>query len=150
MSGFVASIVRQLKRAIAERLETVISVTDEAELADLTFKEINEAEKSPRRYLPAASILLGFVDAQEYATGGIDQAQWRFIVRLYFDLTTGDKAQDEYEELLPEVLRAFRHDVTLGGKCDNTRIQDGGDPIFSRGTKMLVKTLYIIPETEED
>lgn len=148
MEPLVKSRPREMKDQMVNILQEVMPITTEANIAGLRFAELNKAEQRPEVSLPGISIMLAFGDPQEWSTE-FYLVKWRFTVRMYFDLSLGNEAQYQYEEMFPEVIDAFMNNSDLNGTCDKLRLVDSGDPVFATGVNLLIKTIYVIPENEE-
>lgn len=155
MNGDTVSSPRKIKRALQDVLTGVTAIIPVEEAFESTDQDIEVSVEEVRiregrpDLFPSIVLAFTFVDQDEYETGGGTDNNWRVRVRILFDLTRPESAQDEYDFLFPEILAALRRNQDLNGTCDMILIEDGGDPDFNGRLGILAKTIYVSARKEE-
>lgn len=106
-----------------------------------------EPERLPA--LPCVTMLFNFVQQDDRETGLSTDNICTWIVTLYIEVNDYRKAQTSMKELIQGILAVTRRDPTLGGLCDWTQIQDGGEPKFTEQPPTLSKSLRLLAFTSE-
>lgn len=103
----------------------------------------------PRTAFPAVTVFLDGVTEDNVSTSGVTRDRWRFRVDMYVTADSLDVVK--VETVLCEVLAAVRADKSLAGTCFFATVEDGGNiqAVESASGRYLLKTLYVVAETEE-
>lgn len=113
------------------------------------FNDVHPGENIEPTAYPAASATISFVVKGDEQTGGLVEYGWRWVVRLYWDLTDPDY-YELYKAVLLNVIRKFQSNPSLNDTCYRHDLKDSGPavPIPARG--VLIKTFEVVAEVEED
>ncbi len=76
---------------------------------------------------PTAAVLYEGFDNAEDSMGGSYAVVHHFVIRLYFALTSTERAEDSLIATLPAVVAAFADEGTLNSTCRNAKITGSGD-----------------------
>jgi hypothetical protein len=83
------------------------------------LKKVHEVEPKRLDTLPAATLYFEGFD-QKRETFGKHRINWRWILRVYLQLSDEKKAQKDMKELVQSILSKWREDTSLGGSCINS------------------------------
>lgn len=105
--------------------------------------------------LPAVTLSFVGIDQRDHQTGPAMEVTWKWIVRLYVPLKSGQgsdfgRAQNELKRLLPPLFKVIRDDRSIGGTCDKATLTDiEAEPDYDIEQKRVTKELMLRAVTEE-
>ena len=93
---------------------------------------------------------MAWIEPIETATGPRLDLTYSWYLRLYVNLSDWKAAQEQLEELLPDVMRIWRDDPTLGDLLEWFTISDSGEPpMFNARDGWLRKAILIRARFED-
>lgn len=126
--------VRQLKVTIAEYIQ--------ARVPELV--KVWPFEPGNLKGFPCVTLLSRRYDPVQSETGPHDDMTYEFRLRLYVQLVSYERAQDEIDDLIPVILDVPRHNATMNGDVDFLVFYDpGSDITFSSDDGWAMKDLVV-------
>ncbi len=88
---------------------------------------------------------------QEGVEARSTETTYKWVIRLYIDLSDGEKAQDLIKTLVPSVLSAFRTNLGLNDNCIYSIIEAGEIfAVLDRDNPMMMVEMDFSAKREED
>lgn len=112
-----------------------------------------DPEKLPA--MPLVTLSFIGIDQRDHQTGPAMEVTWKWIVRLYIPLKSGQgsdfgRAQNELKRLLPPLFKVIRDDRSIGGTCSKATLTDiEAEPDYDVDQKRMTKELMLRALTEE-
>ena len=103
-----------------------------------------DAEPEILGVMPCATLVFSNIEPREIETGPSLDVTWRWMLRLYTNLSDLVAAQRQLQEITWECLRIWAVDPTLGRRIEWWTVADSGEqPSYDARLKWLRKQLVV-------
>lgn len=100
--------------------------------------------------MPCLTMMFIGLEQLDEETGPMQLVRWQWELHLYVSFSDAERAQEEMQAIVPELIRIVRVNTTLDGSCYVARIAEAVTvPELAPDDRWLRKNMRLIGEREE-